>query len=198
MLVSVVGKTRTNAEFFEKSGNDYLNGGAGNDTLQGGVGSDTLIGGDGFDSLVAGVGKRSGYSDNGEGVEWVETFFSGNNYLNGGAGNDTLVGALNNDTLIGGSGDDRLTGKGGNDVLTGGTGADTFIFLSPSEGRDTIKDFSVGQGDKIEVSAAGFGVSVGDTSKFSFSNNTLFFNTTALASLQPNSGFSPSADVRIV
>jgi len=46
--------------------------------------------------------------------------------------------------------------------------------VSPLESIDTIQDFSVEQGDKIEVSAARFGVVVNDTSKFSFSNNRTF------------------------
>jgi Ca2+-binding RTX toxin-like protein len=73
-------------------------------------------------------------------------------------------------------------------------------FLSPSEGIDTITDFSVGQGDKIQVSAAGFGIAVGDTSSFSFSGNVLYsdFDSIALAILQPNSGFSPSANIEVV
>jgi Ca2+-binding RTX toxin-like protein len=105
---------------------------------------------------------------------------------------------LNSDTLIGGSGDDLLTGGGNSNTLTGGSGADTFIFLSPSEGIDTITDFSVGQGDKIQVSATGFGIAVGNTNRFSFSSNALFFDTTALVILQPNSGFSPSGNIEVV
>jgi len=105
---------------------------------------------------------------------------------------DSLFDLGGNDVLRG------LAGKSGNDTLIGGTGADTFEFVPPLEGIDTIQDFSVEQGDKIEVSAARFGVVVNDTSKFSFSNNTFFFNTTAMAICQPNSGFSTSTNIKIV
>ncbi|HBY75695.1 MAG TPA: type I secretion protein, partial [Cyanobacteria bacterium UBA11148] len=62
-----------------------------------------------------------------------------NNYLSGGDGNDTLVGGF------------------GNDILTGGTDADKFVFNSRNEGIDTITDFISQQGDKLLVSASGFG-----------------------------------------
>jgi Ca2+-binding RTX toxin-like protein len=78
----------------------------------------------------------------------VITGNGGNNILNGGAGNDRLVGGLGNDILIGGL---------GNDTLTGGTGSDRFTFNNPNQKIDRISDFLPGQGDKIAVSAAGFG-----------------------------------------
>ncbi|MGV2390298.1 MAG UNVERIFIED_CONTAM: hypothetical protein LVR29_24790 [Microcystis novacekii LVE1205-3] len=50
---------------------------------------------------------------------------------------------------------DTLIGGAGNDTLTGGTGADKFRFNFLSEKVDTIQDFYLPQGDKIEVSASG-------------------------------------------
>lgn len=55
------------------------------------------------------------------------------------------------DTLYGGNGDDMLIGGKGNDTLHGGNGADTFKFLATDDGTDTIKDFKVSQGDKIDI-----------------------------------------------
>jgi Ca2+-binding RTX toxin-like protein len=46
-------------------------------------------------------------------------------------------------------------GRGGNDTLTGGNGGDSFVFNNITEGIDTITDF--GGGDRIEISASGFG-----------------------------------------
>lgn len=60
------------------------------------------------------------------------------NVLQGNAGNDTLIGGFGNDTLIGGSGYDR------------------FVFNSPAEGIDIIRDFHP-DFDTIVVSQAGFG-----------------------------------------
>ncbi|MFN7657701.1 MAG: M10 family metallopeptidase C-terminal domain-containing protein, partial [Dolichospermum sp.] len=69
---------------------------------------------------------------------------------------DTFTGDATNNNLVGGSGNDTFLGLGGNDTLTGGLGADKFRFNSPSEGMDTITDFSKAQGDKIELFAPGF------------------------------------------
>ncbi|WP_216362276.1 Calx-beta domain-containing protein [Microcystis aeruginosa] len=71
-----------------------------------------------------------------------------NNILTGNSGNNILNGSDGNDTLIGGT---------GNDTLTGGAGSDRFTFNNRNEGIDTITDFLSSQGDKIAVSAAGFG-----------------------------------------
>ena len=81
-----------------------------------------------------------------------------NNNLNGGVGNDTLVGAAGNDTLIGGVGADSLIG---------GSGQDKFRFNSPTEGIDSLQDFSVID-DTIEVSGSAFSLPLGnlDPSRF--------------------------------
>jgi hypothetical protein len=66
----------------------------------------------------------------------------------GSSNDDILTGTLDNDILIGGL---------GNDTITGGAGGDNFTFNNLNEGIDTITDFLFSQGDKIAVSAAGFG-----------------------------------------
>lgn len=113
-------------------GDDLLIGGNGNDTLYGGSGNDILRGGNGNDLLIGGAGH---------------------DILNGGAGNDILRGGNGDDILRGGDGDDRLIGGRGSDTLVGGTGADTFVFRTNhiGHGVDTIKDFSLSQGDKIDI-----------------------------------------------
>jgi Ca2+-binding RTX toxin-like protein len=55
----------------------------------------------------------------------------------------TLYTPAANKSLQGGSGNDVLIG-GPNDTLTGGGGSDTFVF-NPSFGKETVKDFNVGQ-----------------------------------------------------
>ena len=80
----------------------------------------------------------------------------GSDTLIGNAANNQLFGGRGNDSLIGGSGADNLNGSRGDDTLTGGDGADIFTF-SKIEGIDTITDFVSLQGDKIVVSASGFG-----------------------------------------
>ncbi len=68
--------------------------------------------------------------------------------LDGGSGNDTLWGSDANETLKGGVGDDELFGGAGTNVLTGGAGADEFQFTKTST-NDTVKDFSLGDGDTL-------------------------------------------------
>ncbi|MEH2124710.1 calcium-binding protein [Nostoc sp.] len=91
---------------------------------------------------------------------------NGNDVIYGLNGNDRLTGNAGVNTLNGGSGDDNLDGRDGNDILigglgrdilTGGAGADIFRYNSALEGGDIINDLNASQGDKIQVSASGFG-----------------------------------------
>nr|WP_071102575.1 M10 family metallopeptidase C-terminal domain-containing protein [Moorena producens] len=72
-------------------------------------------------------------------------------------GNDNLYGGAGNDRIYAGAGDDILYGGTGNDVLSGGAGADKFVFNITTEGIDYITDFVSYQGDKLQISASGFG-----------------------------------------
>ena len=108
-------------------GRDLITGGADNDTLKGGHQADLLIGGSGDDILSGGQGRDT---------------------LKGSSGNDILKGQQFHDLLQGGVGDDTLFGGQGKDILKGGEGADTFQL---SKGKDTIKDFSIADGDIIDV-----------------------------------------------
>lgn len=159
-------------------GNDYIDGRAGNDTLYGGAGDDTLVGGYGNNELhgeggndILMGGLSADILDGGDGTDTV--LYSGaisgvtvdlvNETATGGGGNDTLTSIENitgsnfNDTLIGDSGVNTLTGGLGNDILTGGSGADIFKWTSEditSSGapfQDTITDFSMAQGDKLDL-----------------------------------------------
>ncbi|MDB4841486.1 hypothetical protein OAH73_02755 [Planktomarina sp.] len=69
--------------------------------------------------------------------------------VDGGSGNDTLWGSDANETLKGGEGDDALFGGAGTNVLTGGAGADEFQFTGSST-NDTVKDFSLSDGDTLK------------------------------------------------
>jgi serralysin len=80
------------------------------------------------------------------------------NTINGLDGNDMLKGLAGADTIAGGGGQDLIIGGLGKDNLTGGAGADVFDFDSTADSakgaavRDTILDFSRGDGDKIDLS----------------------------------------------
>ncbi|GAA6623638.1 calcium-binding protein [Scytonema sp. NUACC26] len=147
--------------------------------IYGTSGNDTIIH-QGSDNLTAyGYGGNDYYWNTGSGNDYlygddgddILTGWIGNDYLLGGYGNDYLDGGLDNDLLYGGT---------GSDTLIGGSGADKFYFYSWFEGIDIIKDFSYTEGDKIQISKSGFGVS--STSQFRYDNFTggLFIQGTQL------------------
>ena len=117
-------------------GRDLVSGGQGDDTLQGSSGDDTLNGDAKHDLLKGGGGKDSLFGG------------KGRDTLQGFSGDDTLNGDSKRDLLKGGSGNDSLFGGKGKDTLIGGEGADIFEL---SEHKDTIRDFSITDGDVIEA-----------------------------------------------
>jgi len=68
--------------------------------------------------------------------------------LNGGAGDDELDGGNGADVLNGGAGDDLLTGGAGTDVFNFGDGT------GANFGDDEVTDFSIADGEHINVDAA--------------------------------------------
>lgn len=140
------------------NGANALYGMAGKDVLEGGAGADVLEGGDGWD--------YARYIRSNEGVHInLET----NTNIGGDAQGDKLynieaiVGSNHNDTLSGSAGNDYLKGENGSDVLYGGNGvdelyggngADTFVFkdFAAFTHLDQIKDFSIAQGDALDIS----------------------------------------------
>ncbi len=137
-----------------------LHGGRGSDKLVGGEGNDELYGGNGSDILIGKAGDDLLYGENGS--DW---FYggSGNDVLDGGrgsdkmragSGDDLLLGGHGKDLMSGGEGNDTLNGGYGRDMLHGGSGADTFVFDSESahQGIDLILDFSIREGDALDIS----------------------------------------------
>ncbi|MGB0747408.1 MAG: VCBS domain-containing protein, partial [Magnetospiraceae bacterium] len=164
-------------------GDDTLLGGTGDDTLIGASGNDTLNGGTGFDIAASwglgpvlidlDAGTMTGPSDGtdtlisiegGRGYRLYDDTLIGDgnaNYFNDGDGsaytsNDILIGNGGVDTLYANRGDDTLKGGSGADEILTGLGNDIIQYDAPSEGGDTILDFTPGT-DKIEVDSAGFG-----------------------------------------
>ena len=99
-------------------------------------------------------------------MEWyIET---GQDDLNIFAANAKVIGTEEDDTIVlreggevayGNGGNDIFVAKEGNDSLTGGNGSDTFIFSGDKSlhSHNTITDFNIEEGDKIDLSA--FGIS---------------------------------------
>jgi Ca2+-binding RTX toxin-like protein len=140
------------------NGNDFVYGDAGNDDVRGGNGDDFVYGGENDDRLEGDAGNDFLYGENG-----IDTLRGeeGNDFLDGGAGDDDARAGSGNDTVLGGAGVDTLYGESGLDILNGGAGvdkmyggsdADIFVFDADAvTGRDTVRDFSLAQGDKLEL-----------------------------------------------
>ncbi|WP_353929307.1 cadherin-like domain-containing protein [Okeanomitos corallinicola TIOX110] len=162
-------------------GNDIINALNGDDNVFGDAGNDNLVGGNGDDTIYGGTANDQIYGGNSNDDLYGE---AGNDYIEGDNGNDNLYGGDGNDSLLGGNGQDLLVGGAGNDflnggkqddILTGGTGSDIFV-LEKAAGKDTITDFSLGQGDKIGLSGLNF-------NQLSFSGDEIRLRNQTLATL---------------
>ncbi len=154
--------------------NNRITGNSAANILSGAAGIDTLIGGDGSDTYnieTSGdlVIETNAIAATG-GIDTVRSSLAAytltdnveNLILTGGGAINGTGNALNNrltgnsaaNILSGAAGNDTLIGGAGNDTLTGGLNADTFRFDSPlnaATSRDLITDFSLAQGDRIEL-----------------------------------------------
>ena len=124
---------------------------------------------------------------------------TGNALANALTGNDAanlLQGSGGNDTLVGNGGIDTLAGGKGADQLSGGLGADVFRFdtalekLNGNAVVDTISDFSLSEGDRLELSSQVFTSLTG--------NAVLNGGLTATAFLASASGTATSSAQRIL
>ena len=95
--------------------------------------------------------------------------------LTGSAVADAIGNSLPN-KLIGNSARNTLDGRAGTDQLTGLAGGDTFLFstkpLFGASSADRITDFSVTQGDRLQISRAAFGIGRSERISFRFINKT--------------------------
>ncbi len=166
-------------------GNQYANrleGGPGDDQLDGGKGADVMLGGSGDDGFVVDNKRDVVLEQPGEGIDTVRSSIAvtlpqhvENLLLLGkakaGTGNElanVITGNAGKNTLVGGAGDDTLFGLSGKDSLEGGQGADRFVWLEPGDGTDTIRDFTPGDGDVLDLRAlvSGFTPGVSDLADF--------------------------------
>ncbi len=90
---------------------------------------------------------------------FLSLILSGNDTVNGTSKADKLLGGAGADVLKGNGGNDKLLGGSGTDHLFGGAGGDRFAFAKLSDSgtttatQDIVFDFTVIQGDKIDLSA---------------------------------------------
>jgi serralysin len=131
--------------------NDILSGEDGTDTLRGEAGADTLYGGAGNDTIYGGDDNDQVYGGNND-----DTIYggAGNDGLRGDAGNDIIHGNEGNDYIYGYADNDTIYGGAGTDNIWGGAGADTFVFeVEGLDGTiDYVRDFSLAEGDAIDIS----------------------------------------------
>ena len=166
---------RGNDIMFGNRGSDYIAGFEGDDTAYGGQDRDEIYGNQGNDLLFGNFADDIIYGGQGSdriyGGQDQDQLYGNlqDDIIYGNRGNDVLYGGQNNDQLFGGDGNDRLDGNRDNDTLTGGPGADSFVL---SAGQDVIKDFNLGEGDRIVLrygdnpnisdSSSGLNIGVGD------------------------------------
>jgi Ca2+-binding RTX toxin-like protein len=174
-------------DFFQDFGdsNDIFLGGAGEDTFFGADGNDILNGGDNDDFIRGGLGQ--GLPDK-------------NDTLIGGAGDDLLVSDRGNDILFGDRGKDLLIGVDDNaslagigevDFLNGGQNADRFalgngeqVFYNDNDDNNrglgdyaVIMDFSINQGDVIQLHGKASDYSLGASPTELPNDTAIFLNT---------------------
>nr|WP_328825605.1 immunoglobulin-like domain-containing protein [Pseudomonas sp. S37] len=155
-------------------GADTIDGGNGNDIIFGDLITLNGVVSEGYQALQTYVAQKSGVDVSTVTTSNVHQYITehytefdisgakdGNDILSGGNGNDILFGqggndildgGKGNDILLGGTGNDTLIGGQGNDILIGGSGSDTFVWKAGDFGNDVIKDFKVGEKDKIDLS----------------------------------------------
>ena len=132
--------------------------------LGSGVGTGGDAAGDTYNSIEGAVG--SGFDDIMSAADTGGTLFglagadtlvggAARDVLIGGDGNDSLSGGEGNDVLRGGDGDDMLFASTGSDFMLGGAGADTFVVSSSDTGRTLVRDFTLADGDVVNLT--GFG-----------------------------------------
>lgn len=118
------------------------------DVIFGGGMADTINGNDGDDFIDG--GNRNDIIFAGDGNDWIYGS-DGADELHGDEGADHLWGGAHDDVLYGGNGNDVLNGGGQFNQLYGGAGADVFVFDNFDGKHDTIHDFSLAEGDRIDL-----------------------------------------------
>jgi len=105
--------------------------------------------------------------------------FAGDDRLVGRAGSDLLSGGDGQDKLIAGAGNDRLAGGADADTMRGGGGADQFHYgnvvdSTSGRGHDTILDFNIAQGDRLNFRMIDAQASVDGDQAFVFIHSDAF------------------------
>jgi Ca2+-binding RTX toxin-like protein len=188
-----------NDTIFAGDGDDTIDAGAGDDLIVASLGADFEDGGDGNDTLMglgAGLTVDVTYNlmDGTSGVTGgtLESAFANIENIKigylwttgeyvGSTANWTLIGTDGVNQLESTEGNDVLEGSGGSDILTGNGGADTFVFKDGEDGTDTITDFDLAEGDKIDLSS--YGITTKEAAEALMSDSANGVNVTINGSL---------------
>lgn len=120
-----------------------------------------------FSELADSLGQNESFlqlmftADRAIGSKGDDTIFAVAKSIKSGDGDDFIVSSFRNKTIKAGDGDDTIIAGLGNDNLHGGKGRDVFVFQTPLDGVDRIRDFEVRK-DKIAFAPNGFDP-LGDT-----------------------------------
>lgn len=154
------------------AGDDVLEGGAGHDIIFGdilftdtlatthGISLETGAGWEVFERLENGESASHASWDRDDTIAYIlshaaelsaESLDAQNHGRSG--GNDIIHAGAGDDLVFGQEGNDLIHGGAGHDTIYGGSGTDTFVYQSLTEGTDTIKDFHISEGDRIDLSA---------------------------------------------
>ena len=130
----------------------------GDDTIDGGTGYDQLLGTAGDDFMRIALFTNVEHIDLGAGNNTIivdyGTTLNLSSFAAGAVLNVTLTDDNSTETIYGSQGDDvfRTIADGNSDILYGEGGADTFMFNMGQTVADTISDFDIVEGDKIDIS----------------------------------------------
>jgi Ca2+-binding RTX toxin-like protein len=156
--------------------NNVIYAGAGDNVMNGVTGIDTVSYIHAASGITASLATVSAQATGGSGSDTLLNFDN----LTGSGFADALTGNAAANTLNGAAGNDTLVGNGGVDVLLGGAGLDRFVFAAVSDSgitagtRDTISDFTHGQGDLIDISALDANASLAGNQAFTFIGSAAF------------------------
>ena len=150
------------------NGSDTVYAGAGDDVINNNTsGTDYFDGGDGIDTYATDVSitadwrlevdlEREYSGIEGQyGADLMETIINFENATIQSGVDALIMGDEKANVLTGGTQSDEIGGRSGSDTLTGNGGADTFVFAQGETGTDTITDFDLTEGDKLDLSSYG-------------------------------------------
>jgi Ca2+-binding RTX toxin-like protein len=129
------------------TGTDYIDAGVGSSTVTGGGGNFVVLAG-GYNNVVTlGNGNNSVFA-----TPANNPSLPAGTLVPADQGNATVTTGSGNDTIVAGGYGNVINAGAGMNFITGGTGDDTFVLDNP--GFDTITNFSLTNGDVLNVAAA--------------------------------------------